>query len=190
MPHLQTDRLLIRPFEADDLSAIQRILNLAYGAGARLDEGQAERESWLRWSILNQEWLPKLHQPPYGDRAVVLKSTGALIGAVGLVPLLAPFHQIPDLRISEPAHSHYTPEVGLYWVIDSAHQRQGYASEAAHGMVDLGFKDLHLGRILATTEYANAASQAVMRKLGMHIASNPLAEPDWLQIVGILWNPG
>ena len=64
------------------------------------DEGQAqrERESWLRWSILNQEWLPNLHQPPYGDRAIVLRSTSAVIGAVGLVPLLAPFCQIPELR--------------------------------------------------------------------------------------------
>ena len=56
-------------------------------------------------------------------------------------------------------------------------------------MLDLGFRDLHLRRILATTEYGNAASQGVMRKLGMRIARNTLPEPDWLQVVGILWNP-
>ena len=36
------------------------------------------------------EQLAKLRQPPYGDRAVVLKPTGRLIGACGYVPCLNP----------------------------------------------------------------------------------------------------
>jgi RimJ/RimL family protein N-acetyltransferase len=191
MADIQTERLLIRTFKSDDLSDIHRILDLALGAGAHLDEELAlrERESWLRWSILNQEWLPKLHQPPYGDLAVVLKSTGVVIGAVGYVPLLAPFDQFPELRCAGTPRGRYTPEVGLYWVIDPEHRRQGYALEAARLLVVHAFGDLHLQRILATTEYGNAASQGVMRKLGMHIARNPLPQPDWLQVVGILENP-
>lgn len=189
---IETERLIIRTFESDDLEVIDRILNSAFGVQARLDSEQAQRErqSWLHWSILSQEWLPKLNQPPYGDQAVVLKSTGVLIGAVGLVPLLAPFGQIPELRDAESAQAHYTPEVGLYWVIDPAQRRLGYATEAARALVDLGFRHLHLRRLLATTEYSNAASQGVMRKLGMHVANNPVPDPPWLQIVGILENPG
>lgn len=38
------------------------------------------------------------------------------------------------------------------------------------------------------TEYDNLASQAVMRKLGMRLERNPLLEPRWLQVVGILEN--
>jgi hypothetical protein len=41
---------------------------------------------------------------------------------------------------------------------------------------------------LATTEYDNAASLGVMRKLGMKIDRNPRSQPPWLQAVGILEN--
>jgi ribosomal-protein-alanine N-acetyltransferase len=189
---METERLIIRTFGPDDLPAIHRILSEAFPEGARTDEAGAvlERESWLHWSILGQAWLPRLHQPPYGDRAITLKSTGALIGASGYVPLLAPFGQIPELRGSDPPDGLFTPEVGLYWVIGADHRRRGYAVEAAGALVDHAFTQMHLKRILATTEYENAASQGVMRSLGMQIARNPLPEPAWLQIVGVLWNPG
>ncbi|HET6847074.1 MAG TPA: GNAT family N-acetyltransferase [Anaerolineales bacterium] len=191
MADIQTDRLLIRSFQPGDLLDIHRILEAAFGTSTHLDAEQSlrERESWLHWSILSQEWLPKLHQPPYGDRAVVLRSTDTVIGAVGYVPLLGPFGQIPDLNSAGAPPGRYTAEVGLYWVIDPAHQKRGFASEAARALVDQAFAEMRLKRILATTEYTNAASQAVMRRLGMHIASNPLPEPVWLQIVGILENP-
>jgi len=189
---LETERLIIRAFAVDDLPAIHRILGEAFPEGSSGDEGQAvlKGESWLRWSILSQEWLPRLHQPPYGDRAIVLKTTGEVIGAAGYVPLLAPFGQIAELRGSEALDGFFTPEVGLYWVIGVDHRKRGYAAEAARALVDHAFSQMHLKRILATTEDDNAASQGVMRKLGMQLARNPLPEPAWLQVVGILRNPG
>jgi len=57
-------------------------------------------------------------------------------------------------------------------------------------MIDHAFSHLHLKRILATTEYENAPSQGVMRKVGMKITRNPLADPPWLQVVGVLENGG
>ena len=43
----------------------------------------------------------------------MLNATGELIGAVGYVPLLAPFEQITELRPT-PTESHtFTPEFGL-----------------------------------------------------------------------------
>ncbi len=48
---------------------------------------------------------------------------------------------------------------------------------------------LDWSRLIATTEYDNAASMGVMRKLGMTIAKNPLPDPPWLQVVGILDQP-
>ena len=56
-------------------------------------------------------------------------------------------------------------------------------------MVEYAFGELHLKHIIATTEAENLASQAVMRKLGMRIARNPLPTPPWLQVVGILNHP-
>jgi len=188
---IETNRLVIRTFILNDLPAIHRILDQTFADGSKVDDQAAllERQSWLQWSILSQEWLPKLHQPPYCDRAIILKSTGTVIGSVGYVPLLMPFEQIPELKASASTSRYNITEFGLFWVIDLAYQRQGYATEAAQAMILYAFKQLRLKRIIATTEYANVASQGVMRKIGMKIMRNPLADPPWLQIVGVLTNP-
>ena len=78
-----------------------------------------------------------------------------------------------------------TPEVGLFWAIDPPRQRQGYATEAARAMIDYAFDTLRLWRILATTEYDNHASQAVMLKAGMTLTRNPRPDPPWMQVVGV-----
>lgn len=93
---LETSRLIIRAFQPADLHAIQRILDLTFGAGTKITDEAAlnERREWLDWS-----------------------------------------------------------------------------------------------RLSATTEYDNTASIGVMRKPGMTIAKNPLPDPPWLQVVGILDQP-
>ena len=99
---IETDRLVIRPFIHEDLPVIHSILDQTFGAGKKVNNETAlrERRSWLQWSILNQEWFPKLHQPPYGDRAITLKATRDLIGSVGYVPMLDVYEQIPELANS------------------------------------------------------------------------------------------
>ena len=42
---------------------------------------------------------------------------------------------------------------------------------------------------MATTEYDNHASQAVMRKLGMTLTRNPHSEPELMQVVGVKYAP-
>jgi len=79
-----------------------------------------------------------------------------------------------------------SPEFGLFWAISSAYQRQGFATEAARAMIEYAFQHLRLRRVVATTEYDNLASIGVMRRLGMRIERNPLPEPPWLQVVGVL----
>ena len=126
-------------------------MDLTDDAGASL----AERARWLQWTALSEEHLAKMHQPPYGDRAIILKATGELVGSVGFVPCLMPFEQLPYFGAHRspagPARS--TPEFGLFWAISPAHQRQGYATEAARAMVDYAFRHLNLKRVIATTEY-------------------------------------
>lgn len=187
---LETERLIVRPFIAEDLQTIHRILDQTFGDGTRVADETAlqERKSWLTWSMLNQEWFPKMEQTRYGDRAIVLKGTDQVIGSVGFVPLNDVYWQIPELGIA--ARGYTTPEVGLFWVIDPPHQKQGYATEAAQVMIDHAFRDWRLARILATTDYSNVASQGVMKKLGMKLTRNPLPEPHWLQVVGVLENTG
>jgi RimJ/RimL family protein N-acetyltransferase len=185
MRPLETDRLRIREFTRDgtDLDAIVSIHDACFGPAPR-----EEREAWLDWTVRNYLALARLHQPPYGDSAVALKSSDEVIGAVGLVPSFGPFEKLSGLgfpRRGKPA-MRFTPELGLFWAIAPAHQRHGYATEAARAMVRFAFDELNIARLVATTEHDNAASIAVMRKLGMTIERNPDPEPAWFQTIGVL----
>ena len=195
MPPLETDRLLIRPFVESDLNAIHQILDVELGEGAsdaaHLAQAREARREWLEWSVLNYTALASLHQPPYGDRAIVLRASGAVIGACGYAPVLLPFAQIPAFRppgiaLTQPVRN--TNEFGLYWAVSPAFQRQGYATEAGAALIRYAFTELNLQRIVATTTYDNVASIGVMRKLGMAIERNPLPEPAWMQVVGAVGN--
>ncbi len=181
---IETQRLVIRSFVAGDLEPIHGILQRAFEDH---DMELEDRRSWLEWSRLNQVWLPRMHQLPYGDLALALKEGGELIGSVGLVPLLDVYEKLPGLS-SSPQSLFNVPEVGLFWAVDPPCQGNGYATEAARGLVNFAFHELRLKRLLATTEHANAASQAVMRKLGMELLRNPDPEPPWMQVVGVIWN--
>lgn len=188
---IETERLIIRQFvSGDSLSFIHRILDQEFGDAGSDRAALKDPRSWLEWQILNQEWFERMRQPPYGDRAITLKKGNQVIGAVGYVPCLAPFEQIPELRSASQPSGYYTTEFGLFYAIDPEYQRQGYATEAARAMLEYAFKQLHVKRVIAMTDYANVASQNVMRKLGMIVTRNPLPEPRWLQTVGVLANRG
>jgi RimJ/RimL family protein N-acetyltransferase len=191
MPALETARLLIRPFTMADLDPLHQLLDVELSEADFGTEGAQsleERREWLQWTVLNYDQLAKLYQPPYGDRAIVLRQTGQLIGAIGYVPCLGPFWQLPGFTAgsSTAAHHGFTAEFGLYYALAPAHQRQGYTSEAAAEMVRYAFEQIGLGRVIATTSYNNEGSMGVMRKLGMRIERNPFPDPPWFQVVGIL----
>ena len=191
---LETTRLVIRPFSPADLDAAHRLLDVEcadvdFGTAGTLS--RAERERWLTWTVLNYEELAKLCQPPYGDRAIVLKQTGQLIGAIGYVPCVMPFGQLPAFAagLDDMTRRLTTCELGLYYALAPAHQRQGYTSEAATAMVEYAFQSLGLRRVVATTTYDNQGSMGVMRKLGMQIERNPFPDPPWMQVVGFIALP-
>jgi ribosomal-protein-alanine N-acetyltransferase len=193
VPALETKRLFIRPFTIDDLDAVHQLLdrdlmNTDFGSeGATTREA---RKQWLEWTILSYAELAALNQPPYGDRAIVLKQTQQFIGACGFVPSFAPFGLLPSWRSASHAGSDhdYIPAFGLFYALSPAYQRQGYATEAAQALIDYAFRQLHLQQIVATTTYDNLASIGVMRKVGMHIEKNPYPDPPWFQVAGILEN--
>ncbi|MEP7136341.1 MAG: GNAT family N-acetyltransferase [Chloroflexota bacterium] len=193
MPDLETARLTIRPFVIDDLNDAHRLFDIEINAEdlhTEKIETVNDRAEWLQWSVLNYVQLAKLYQPPYGDRAIVLKETGQLIGSVGYVPCLMSFEQMPNFGYYDASGKtgRATTEFGLFYAISPSHQRQGYASEAAQAMVDYAFQNLGLKRVIATTDFDNYGSMGVMRKLGMRVEKNPLGEPPWLQVAGVVEN--
>lgn len=180
---LRTDRLFIRPFAMEDSADFRTLIDAAFSQHRYGSDEVTLR--LLHYNVLADGAHDALHQLPYGDRAIVLRDAGALIGAIGFAPCLAPFGRLPSFG----GAPHYTPEVGLFWALLPEHWGNGYATEAARAMVSYAFDDLRLRRIVATTEHANLQSIAVMRRLGMTIERNPSPEPDWFQTVGVLPNP-
>jgi RimJ/RimL family protein N-acetyltransferase len=193
MPALETERLVIRAFAMDDLEAIHEILDLDLGwtsPGRTGETAREERRAWLQWSVMNDVQLAALMQPPYGDRAVIRKEDGVLVGSCGFVPELKPFGLLPSFGGEEDPSSWLTiPQVGLFYAFSTAYRGRGYATEAARAMAGYGFRVLRLRRIVATTDHDNEGSIGVMRRLGMRIERNPYPDPPWLQVCGVLDNP-
>jgi len=86
----------------------------------------------------------------FGPWTVLERGDEAVIGRVG------------------PAHTRVTgrPEVEVAWFLDADVWGRGYATELAHEAVRAAFDDLQLDSVVSYTTPANAASQAVMRRLG------------------------
>jgi [ribosomal protein S5]-alanine N-acetyltransferase len=188
MPDLTTPRLIIREFRLDDLEAAHRILD---GEAHLHAQSLEDRRLWLEWAVRNYAELGKLYQFPFGDRAVVLRESGEMIGAVGYAPVTAPLGQLADYAaLVPPQQAHlFMQEVGLFYAFAAAERGKGYATEAAQAMLDYAFSHLHLRRVVANTDFDNLPSQAVMRRLGMRIERNTRPEPAWFQILGIIDNP-
>jgi RimJ/RimL family protein N-acetyltransferase len=69
------------------------------------------------------------------------------------------------------AHAHFdapfTPCVEIGWRVAHEHWGQGYATEAARGALDYGFRTLQLPEIVAFAVVTNTKSRRVMEKIGM-----------------------
>lgn len=179
LPTLQTERLLLREYRADDLEARHQLLTQAFQESASLDDTRA----WLDWTLHSYREFARLHQPPYGDYAVALRDSGTVIGSVGLVPSVIPWGVFePNPQPPYPV----SPEFGLYWGMLPAYWGQGYAVEAVRPFMGFLFETLQVRRLVATTEHSNLNSQRVMQKLGMQVQRNPIGEPFWFEVLGVL----
>lgn len=179
---IETERLCIRRLTAADLDFYNRVyIEIGWA------EDNAQTLEWHRglvnWTIANYDALASMNQPPYGDYAIVRQADAVPVGLVGYVPSFAPLDQ---LWTAQPAANETA--FGLFWAIRPAFQGHGYATEAARTLIGHAFTHLNLKQIIATTTYDNAASQAVMRRLGMTIYRNQIDQPEWFQVAGILTN--
>jgi RimJ/RimL family protein N-acetyltransferase len=159
---LETERLVLRPYEEGDLEAFHAIrsqpevVRYLYEDPLTLEQAREKLARLVASRALEaeDEWL---------SAAVTLRDSDALIGDVA-------FHWV-NVR-------HRTGEIGF--VLDPAEQGHGYATEAARAMVDWGFGTFGLHRIIGRTEARNAASARVLEKLGMRLEAH-LVENEWVK---------
>ncbi len=99
--------------------------------------------------------IEQTSQDPIQDYvlAVTLRSNDEMIGGCGLK------------TIGEDQG-----EASLGWGINPDYQSRGYATECAIALIDFGFQELQLNRIIAECNTANTASRRVMEKSGMRLA--------------------
>ncbi|MEL6798089.1 MAG: GNAT family N-acetyltransferase [Planctomycetota bacterium] len=177
-------RVLVRPFCVEDRPDAEAMWQELHGERLSGDT--------LRWLSLNPAELQKLLQRPFGDRALILRETGQLIGSVGLVPQPAPYWLLDEepvrdgvVRCSASATTPWTVEIGLYWALRPGFRGRGYATDGAALMRDLAFRSMRVGRVVAYTEKSNRASRRVMDRLGMRPIEVEAADAPWFQVVGV-----
>ena len=149
LPCLETDRLLLRAFrmkDCDDVYAYSSDPEVARYVLWDAHRSPADTRSFLRYMMhLYREGQP-------ASWAVVLKSTGKVIGSIG-------FMWIDDRSDSA--------EVG--YSLSRSHWNRGLMTEALGAVLNCGFSALHLNRIEAQHDVRNPASGKVMQKCGMRM---------------------
>ncbi|MGH8713978.1 MAG: GNAT family N-acetyltransferase [Casimicrobiaceae bacterium] len=146
-PWLQTLRLDLREFTPDDIGDLVRLDSdprvLKYINGGK-PMPRAEVDAAMRRVTRYYALYPGL-----GVWRASLRGSGRFIGWY-------------CLKYCPP-----TTDVEVGYRLLYAHWGHGYATEGARALVDYGFGDLGVARIIGVTHPGNKASQRVLRKAGL-----------------------
>jgi len=143
---LETERLILRPVEESDASALFAIMNDPEVTANLLMSPHLPEDQVIAWIRSRREAWEKKER---FAAAVVLKETGELIGTCSLMNV---------------SWEHMNAEL-LYW-LGKPYWGKGYITEAAWGMIRFGFEELGLERISVGCFARNKASARVIEKLG------------------------
>ncbi len=141
----ETERLIVRHLQPEDMDAFYAIcsdpeVNRYMGDGNPLTRAQTQK--WIEVSLTNYK------KRGYGCSVVIEKESGALIGFCGLI---------------------YAPgseQVEIIYAFTPSRWGKGYATEVVPAMVNYGFEQHNLPRIVATIDPANSGSVHVVTKVG------------------------
>jgi RimJ/RimL family protein N-acetyltransferase len=166
---IRTERLILRPYTAEDLDDLFAI------------RSRPDVVRYLYWEVATREQMREILERSMtftqlardGDKlvlAVVLPDAGGThTGVIGEMTLF--------LRSAE----HRQGEVGFVFHPDF--QGKGYATEASIAVLDLAFAELGLHRVYGRADARNAASIALMKRLGMrqeaHFVHNEIFKGEW-----------
>ena len=157
---IDTERLHLRPFRAEDLPAF---------AAYRRDPEVARYQSWdTTFSLADAErFLAAQQEVGFGEPgewvqlAAVDRASGELCGDCAVRVIAA-----------------QTAELGI--TMAPAHQGRGLASEALAGVIDRLFGQHGMHRIYAETDDRNVAVHRLFERLGFRCEAR-LVEADWFK---------
>ncbi|HYJ51589.1 MAG TPA: GNAT family N-acetyltransferase [Allosphingosinicella sp.] len=151
-PVLETERLILRPFRAEDVEAQAAMMGHAEVMRHLGGKPLPREDSWRKllcgaglWSLFG-----------YGYWAVERRADGRMIGQIGFA----------DFKRDMTPSVEHLPEMG--WLFAAEASGQGCATEAGHAT--LQWIDAALGRpdVVAIIDAANAPSIRVAEKLGFN----------------------
>jgi RimJ/RimL family protein N-acetyltransferase len=169
---IETSRLLLRPWQSDDLAELTRLL--------------ADPEV-TRYIILNGPFTPhelaevsartlqQWNHNGFGPWVAIEKATGRWVGRIGL-------NEIVDWPFPDKF------EVG--WELHQEFWGRGLATEGGQAAMRYGFEVVGLTRIMSASMATNTASRRVMDKCGLrfqgelHLPDTVLA---WYAIDRVQW---
>ena len=146
---IETGRLILRPFTADDAEDVLEYLHepaVSCFAFMKLVSLEDAREE-MRRRCGETEYL----------FAIVLKDSGKVIGEIEAYP-----EGDPHAGEDSPKDT-FSP----CWMLNPEYFGKGYAYEAAHAFFDYLFREKGARRIYAYTEDYNLPSQRLCERLGM-----------------------
>jgi RimJ/RimL family protein N-acetyltransferase len=148
MKILETRRLVLRRLESRDLDSLYALYS-DHEVRRYFPEGTLTREETraeLEWFLNGRP-----DDPDMGLWATIHKETDRFIGRCGLLPWT-----IDD-----------RPEVEVAYLLAKRYWGQGLGTEAAQAILDYGFEQLHLSRLICLIESDNLASIRVAERIGM-----------------------
>lgn len=142
MKRIETERLIIRPMQEKDILHIHDLLK---------DEETMKFFIEGTYSKDKVREIYNRNKQSVRDYTIMLKGSYRIIGKIS-------FHKwfMKD-----------TYEIG--WVFSKMATNKGYCTEAAKALIDYGFTEKNLHRIIATCQPQNLASKRVCEKLGMRL---------------------
>lgn len=148
MKILETTRLILRRLLPDDLDSLFALYNdpeiRRYFPEGTLTYEETREE--LEWFLNGHPRHPEL-----GLWATIHKESNQFIGRCGLLPWTI----------------EQRPEVEVAYLLAKEYWGQGLATEAAQGILDYGFGQLGLSRLICMIDPGNQASINVAKRIGM-----------------------
>ena len=152
IPTVDTERLILREFRNEDITAVTAMLAEPDVAQFLGHEPADRSEAWRMMATMLGHWALR----GYGMWIVELRASGEVVGRVG------------------PWQPEEWPGFEVGWTIAKPHWGNGYAGEAARASIDWARRELGVERIISCIDPVNTRSIAVARKLGAERAGSAL----------------
>lgn len=161
---LETERLLLRPFEQADLDAFAEIcadpeVMRFIGSGRTLDR----EDTWRSMAMYSGHWNLR----GYGQWALVERATGQLIGRAGLW------------------NPEGWPGLEAGWLLRRSRWVHGFATEAGRAVLDFAFRVVRARHVISLIYPENTPSIRVAERLGERLEGTRVMYGAEVRVYGI-----